>query len=110
MFSWRHESVGKCMWSEPFEIKNRVKQGGIHVPTLFALCFTMVFYMTFKECEDGLYIIQYRTSGKLFNIRRMLAKTMVSVSLIRDLYTDVCDLVSQTEDDMQRLIDAFASA
>lgn len=35
---------------------------------------------------------------------------MVSVSLIRDLYTDVCDLVSQTEDDMQRLIDAFASA
>lgn len=32
---------------------------------------------------------------------------MISVNLIRDLYADVCDLVSQTEDDMQRLIDTF---
>lgn len=65
----------------------------------YLLCFTMFFYMAFKECEDGLYIIQFRTSRNLFNIRRMLAKTMISVNLIRDLYADVCDLVSQTEDD-----------
>ena len=96
--------------SEPILVENGVKQGDILAPTLFALYFAMVFRVAFKNCKAGIYI-RYRTSGKIFNIRRLSSKTKVFVSLIRDLlYADDCDLVTHTECDMQHLMDRFSKS
>ena len=60
--------------------------------------------MAYKDCHNGVYI-RYRTSGKLFSIRRLSANTKVSMNLIRDLlYADDCDLVAHTQADMQQLL------
>ena len=56
--------------TEPISVENGVKQGDIPAPTLFALYFAMVFKIAFRDTSDGVYI-RYRTSGKVFNIRRM---------------------------------------
>jgi len=96
--------------ADPISVENGVKQGDITAPTLFALYFAMVFRMAFKDCSDGVYI-RYRTTGKLFNIRRLSAHTKVFTNAVRDLlYADDCDLVAHTRTDMQRLMDAFEAA
>lgn len=93
--------------SGPFPVENGVKQGDILAPTLFALYFAAVFNNAFKDNTKGVYI-RYRSTGRLFNIRRLLAKTKVSHALIRDfLYADDCDLVAHTEQDLQNLINCF---
>ena len=93
--------------SEPFAVENGVKQGDVLAPTLFALYFTAVFLVAFKDNTNGVYI-RYRTTGKLFNIRRFKANTKVAVALIRDLlYADDCDLVAHTEEDLQDLVTCF---
>ena len=80
--------------AEPIIVENGVKQGGILVPTLFSLHFAMVFKLALKDCHNGVYI-QYRISGKLFNVRYLGADTKVSMNLICDLlYADDCDLVT----------------
>lgn len=66
-----------------FEIKNGMKQEHIPVSTLFTPYFMIVGYMAFKKRDYGVYI-RYHTTGNLFNIRRMSAKTMVSVNLSGD--------------------------
>ena len=64
----------------------------------------------FRDCDQGIYI-SYRSSGKLFNIRRFAAKTKVLMALVRDLlYADDCDLVAHTESDMQCFMDRLLEA
>lgn len=65
--------------------------------------------MAFND-YDGTVNIHSRTSGNVFTINRMAAKTMTSVNLVQDqLYSNDCDLLAHTKDDMQRLIEAFNS-
>ena len=96
--------------SEAIPVENGVKQGDIPAPTLFALYFTMLLVMAFKECSTGIYI-RYRTSGKLFNIRRFGATAKLRKSLIREfLYADDCDIFAHTQSDIQQLMDSFSKS
>ena len=82
----------------------------ILAPTLFAIFFSVVFIIAFKNNDVGVYI-RYRTTGKVFNLRRFASKTKVFISLIRDLlYADDCDLLTHTEQDLQNLMNLFSSA
>ena len=86
--------------SEPISVANGVKQGDIPASTLFSLYFAVVFQLAFEGCHDGIYI-RYRTTVKLFNIRRFDAPTKVLSSLFREfLYADDCDLLAQSQTDM----------
>ena len=95
---------------DPFKVEAGKKQGDLLAPTLFSVFFSIVLNDAFGDCNQGVYI-RYRSSGKLFNIRRFAAKTKVLLALVRDLlYTDDCDLVAHTESDMQCFMDRLSEA
>ena len=96
--------------SESFPVSNGVKKGCVLAPTLFSLMFSVMLTDAFR---DGDVRIGFRlhTDGKLFNIRRLQAKTKVTTDTLRDLlFADDCALNASTEADMQHSIDKFSDA
>ena len=96
--------------SEPFPIKNGVKQGCVLAPTLFGIFFSLLLSHALEDSDDGVYI-HTRSSGGLFNLARLRAKTKVLKVLIRELhFADDAALAAHSEEALQRLIDRFAAA
>ena len=96
--------------SNEISIENGVKQGDIPAPTLFSIYFAVLLMHAFKDCEVGV-MLQFRTSGKVFNLRRMNAKSKVSQDLIRELlYADDADFLAHSEADMQIIMNKFSNA
>ena len=96
--------------SDSFPVTNGVKQGCVLAPTLFSLMFSAMLTEAFKGEDDGVNL-RYRTDGKLFNLRRLQAKTKVHTDIIRDLlFADHCALNAVSEADMQRSVNLFSSA
>ena len=60
--------------AEHITVENGVKQGDTLAPTPFALYFSMVFQLAFKDSSEGFYIY-HRTTSKLFNIKRFTTRT-----------------------------------
>ena len=76
----------------------------------FNIYFAIVFLVALYENSDGIYIT-YRTSGSVFNVRRLLSLTKVSSSLVRELLNDDdCDTVAHSEDELQCFMNHFISA
>ena len=74
-------------------VDNGVKQGDISASMLLTI------------------YIRYRTSGKIDNIRRLLAHTKVSSSLVRLLlYVDDWNIVTHSEDEMQLFMNRVGHA
>ena len=97
-------------YSEAFPVSNGVKQGCVLAPTLFSLMFSAMLSDAFRDGDVGIRL-KYRTDGKLFNLRRLQAKTKVLTDIIRDfLFADDCALNASTESDMQSSVDKFAKA
>ena len=96
--------------SEPFSVTNGVKQGCVLSPSLFSLMFSVMLTDAFRDGDIGIGI-RYRMDGKLFNLRRLQAKTKVMTDIIRDfLYADDCALNAGSEADMQRSVDKLSDA
>jgi hypothetical protein len=96
--------------SEPVPVDNGVKQGDIPAPTLFSIYFAVMLEFAFKNCDIGVYI-RFRTSGKVFNLRRFNSKSKTFQILVRELlYADDADLVAHTEEDMQMIMDKLSGA
>ena len=96
--------------SDPFSIKNGVKQGCVLAPTLFGIFFSLLLKYAFDDSEDGVYI-HSRSNGGLFNLARLRSKTKVLKILIRELlFADDAALATHSEEAMQRLISRLAAA
>ena len=96
--------------SDEISIDNGVKQGDIPAPTLFSIYFAVLLMHAFKNCEVGVLLL-FRTTGKVFNLRRFNTKSKVFQDLIRELlYADDADFVAHTEADMQIILDNFSEA
>ena len=96
--------------SDPIPVDNGVKQGDIPAPTLFSIYFAVVLLHAFGSCDIGIFI-RYRTTGKLFDLRRFNAKSKTFSVLVRDLlYADDCDLVAHSAEDLQVIVDLFSNA
>ena len=97
-------------FSDTFPVTNGVKQGCVLAPTLFSLMFSAMLTEAFRDEDVGVNL-KYRTDGKLFNLRRLQAKTKVMTDIIRDLlFADDCALNAVSEADMQRSVNLFSSA
>ena len=60
--------------SDDISVDNGVKQGDILAPTLFSIYFAVLLMSAFNDYDTGIYL-KFRTSGKVFNLRRFDAKT-----------------------------------
>ena len=63
-------------FSDPFPVTNGIKQGCVQAPTLFSMMFAAMFTAAFQDGDNGIPI-RYRFDGKLFNLRRLQAKSKV---------------------------------
>ena len=96
--------------SSDLEVKSGVKQGCALAPILFGIFFSLLLKHAFKSSTDGFYL-HSRSDSHLFNISRFRAKSKTTRVNIRDLlYADDADLVSHSEDGLQRLLDRFSNS
>ena len=94
--------------SESIPVDNGVKQRDIPAPTLFSIYFAVMLSYAFQDCDIGIFI-RFRTSGKVFNLRRFNTKSKTFHSLVLELlFTDDADLVAHTKEDMQLIMDIFS--
>jgi len=68
---------------EPFKIDSEEKKRCILAPTLLGFSFFISLMLTyaFGTASDGIYLLT-RHNGKLFNLKRLRAKTKVTCVLI----------------------------
>ena len=98
---------------ESFEqilVINGVKQGCVLAQSLFSMMFSAMLAEAFRDNSDGIPI-RYWTDGKVFNLRRLHAKSKVKMDCVRDLlFADDCALNACSEPEMQQSMDKFSSA
>ena len=79
-------------------------------PTLFSIMFSAMLSDAFSDSNLGISLT-HRTDGSIFNIRRLQAKTKVSLTTINDLlFADDCALNTTSESSMQETVDKFSNA
>ena len=92
--------------SDPFKVTNAVKQGCI----LFILFYAVILKETMSKITARIYI-RFRTTRKLFNLRRLQATTKVVEELIRELLqADDCTLFAHSEMKRQEMSDLISAA
>ena len=91
-------------------LDSRVKQGCVLAPTCFGIFFSLVLSYAFGTASDGIYL-HTRHDGKLFNLKRLRAKTKVTCVLIREmLFADDAALVRHTQEGLQCFMDRRSKA
>ena len=101
-----HEVMFARVFSEPFP----VNRGGILAPTPFSMMFSAMLTDAFQDCDAGIPI-RYHFDGKLFNLRRLQAKSKVQTHVLDGLlYVDDMTKNAKTEREMQEAMDRFSQA
>ena len=62
-------------------VTNSVKQGCVLAPTLFSMIFSVMLTAAFQDGDHGVPI-RYRFDGKLFNLRRLQAKSKMQTEVL----------------------------
>ena len=93
-----------------FPVTNGVKQGCVLAPTLFSMMFSAMFTAAFQDGGNGIPI-RYRFDGKLFNLRRLQAKSKVQTEVLdKFLFADDMAKGAPTEENMQKSVDQVSDS
>ena len=96
--------------SDPFPVTNGVKQGCVLASTLFSMMFSAMLTDAFQDGDNGIPI-KYRFDGKLFNLRRLQAKSKVQTEVLDEfLFADDMAKGSPTEEKMQKGVDQVSDS
>ena len=96
--------------SDPFPMTNGVKQGCILAPTLFSMMFSAMFTAAFQDGDNGIPI-RYHFDGKLFNLRRLQAKSKVQTAVLdKFLFADNMAKGAPTDEKMQKGVDQVSDS
>ena len=89
-------------FSDPFPVTNGVKQGCVLSSTLFSMMFSAMLTDAFQD-GDNRILIRYRFDGKLFNLRRLQAKSKMQTEVLDEfLFADDMAKGAPTEEKMQK--------
>ena len=95
---------------DPFSVINEFKQGCVLASTLFSLMFSATFTDSFQDGDHGIPI-RYRFDGKLFNLRRLQAKSKVQTEVLDEfLLADDMAKGAPTEEKMQKGVDQVSDS
>ena len=96
--------------SDPFPVTNGVKQGCVLASTLFSMMFSAVLTDAFQDGDNGIPI-RYRFDGKLFNLRRLQAKSKVQTEVLNEfLFADDMAKGAPTEEKMLKGVDQVSDS
>ena len=89
-------------FSDPFPVRNGVKQGCVLASILFSMMFSAMPTDSFQDGDNGIPI-RYRFNGKLFNLRMLHAKSKVQTEVLDEfLFADDMAKGAPTEEKMQK--------
>ena len=90
-------------FSDPFPVTNGVKQGCVLASTLFSMMFSAMLTDAFQDGDNGISI-RYRFDGKLFNLRRLQAKSKVQLEVLDEfLFADDMAKGAPTEEKCKKV-------
>ena len=89
---------------------NGVKQGCVLAPTLFSMMFSAIPTDAYQDGDNGIPI-RYCFDGKLFNLRRLQAKSKVQTEVLDEfLFADDMAKDTPTEEKMQKGVDQVSDS
>ena len=90
-------------FSDPFPVTNGVKKGCVLASTLFSMMFSAMLTDAFQDGDNGIPV-RYRFDGKLFNLRRLQAKSKVQTEVLDEfLFADDMAKAAPTEEKCQKV-------
>ena len=97
-------------FSDPFPVTNGVKQGCVLASTLFSTMFSAMLTDAFQDGDNGIPI-RYRFDEKLFNLRRLQAKSKVQTEVLDEfLFADDMAKGAPREEKMQKGMDQISDS
>ena len=97
-------------FSDPFPVTNGVKQGCVLASTLFSMMFSAMLTNAFHDGDNGIPI-SYHFDGKLFNLRRLQARSKVQIEVL-DKFLFAVDMAmgAPTEKKIQKGVDQVSDS
>ena len=97
-------------FSDPFPVTNGVKQACVLAPTLLSMMFSAMLTAAFQDDDNGIPI-RYSFDGKLFNIRKLQAKSKGHTEVLDEfLFADDMANGAPTEEKMQICVDQVSDS
>uniref|UniRef100_UPI00398E885A uncharacterized protein n=1 Tax=Pristiophorus japonicus TaxID=55135 RepID=UPI00398E885A len=87
--------------TDPIHVRTGVKQGYVIAPTFFSIFLAAMLHLTLNKLPAGVEL-NYRTSGNLFNLRRLQARSKTIPSSVVELqYADDACICAHSEAELQ---------
>ena len=97
-------------FSDPFPVRNGVKQGCVLASKLFSMMFSAMLTDAFQDGDNGIPM-RYCFGGKLFNLRRLQAKFKVQTEVLDEfLFANDMPKGASTEKKMQKGVDQVSNS